>query len=280
MKIINKEKLHKAGQDRFLSEYNYAVYEYYRSAKIIKELDNENIPYNDAKVLDDGCGSGGISVSLGEECKMAVGIDIAPRFEETAMRLARELKIKNAFFIQSDGCALPFENDSFDLVISHSVIEHTDKPLKYLQEAYRVLKSGSILFLETPPYYSFEGTHLPKPALPIPFQLIMPRFLLYRFYLSISKRHPEFFRGGVKGSALLTNIKNGKKPEIEPLRKMKIGKLRRLIGKTGFEIKNEKLYYPKGFEKILPRFVIDSMTRFPLTRNFIVNTYKVFLIKK
>jgi ubiquinone/menaquinone biosynthesis C-methylase UbiE len=140
MKVIEKDKLQKTGRDRFLSDYHYALYEYYRSAKIIKELDNEKVAYKNAKILDDGCGSGGITVSLGEECKIAVGIDIAPKFKNTATKLTKELKIKNAFFLQSDGCALPFEKDTFDLIISHSVIEHTFEPLKYLKEAFRVLK--------------------------------------------------------------------------------------------------------------------------------------------
>jgi hypothetical protein len=78
---------------------------------------------------------------------------------------------------------------------------------------------------------------------------------------------------------LLSNIEKGNKPEIESLKKMKIGKLRRLFKKAGFDIKQEKLYYPTGFDKILPRFMISALTHFPLTRNFVVNTYKSFLIK-
>lgn len=279
MREINKPALEKAGKTRFESDYNYAVYEYQRSPKIIKELDNEGIDYRNSIILDDGCGSGGITVSLGEECKMAVGIDIAPKFEKTAVRLAKELKLKGAHFLQSDGCALPFSDDSFDLIISHSVIEHTDYPLKYLEEAFRILKNGGILFLETPPYYSFEGTHLPKPAVPIPFQLFLPRRVLYSLYLHISKKHPGFFRDGINGSALLTSIKKGKTPEMEPLNKMKIGKLLKYSKKAGFKVMKEKRYYPKGFNKIMPRFIISLMIKLPLTRNFVVNTYKLFLVK-
>jgi SAM-dependent methyltransferase len=271
--------LAKAGEDRFLSDYHYAVYEYYRSTKIIKEFDNEGIDYAKAVILDDGCGSGGITVSLGEESALAVGIDISPKFKDAAVKLSDELKINRAKFIQSDGCALPFKNSVFDLIISHSVIEHVNDPLNYLQEACRILKPGGILFLETPPYYSFEGTHLPKPAFPIPFQLFIPRTALYRIYLFIGKRWPEFFRDGRKGSALLCGMERGEHPRLEELNKMKIGKIRRLVGKTQFSISREKLYHPCGFDKIFPGFIISFLKWLPLTRNFVVNTYKIFLLK-
>jgi SAM-dependent methyltransferase len=279
MKKIDKELLTKAGKDRFLSDYHYAVYEYYRSTKIIKEFDIEGIDYAKAMILDDGCGSGGITVSLGEESALAVGIDISPKFKDAAVKLSNELKIDRAKFIQSDGCALPFKNDVFDLIISHSVIEHVNDPLNYLHEACRILKPGGILFLETPPYYSFEGTHLPKPAFPIPFQLFIPRTALYRIYLFIGKRWPGFFRDGRKGSALFCGMERGERPRLEELNKMRIGKIRRLVGKTQLSISSEKLYHPSGFDKIFPGFIISFLKRFPLTRNFVVNTYKIFLLK-
>jgi SAM-dependent methyltransferase len=279
MKTIDAKMLAKTGKDRFLSDYHYAVYEYYRSAKIIKEFDNERIEYAEAIILDDGCGSGGITVSLGEESALAVGIDIFPRFKNAAVKLSRELKLNRAKFIQSDGCALPFKSDVFDLIISHSVIEHVNDPLNYLREACRILKPGGFLFLETPPYYSFEGTHLPKPAFPIPFQLFIHRNALYKIYLFFGKRWPGFFRDGKKGSALFCGMSRGESPRLEELNKMKIGKIRRLVGKTRFSISSEKLYHPRGFDKILPGFIISFLKWFPLTRNFVVNTYKIFLIK-
>jgi len=279
MKTIDKELMTKAGKDRFLSDYHYAVYEYYRSTKIIKEFDSEGIDYAKAVILDDGCGSGGITVSLGEESALAVGIDISPKFKDAAVKLSDELKINRAKFIQSDGCALPFKNGVFDLIISHSVIEHVNDPLNYLHEACRILKPGGLLFLETPPYYSFEGTHLPKPAFPIPFQLFIPRTVLYRIYLFIGKRWPEFFRDGRKGSALFCGMEKGEHPRLEELNKMRIGKIRRLVGKTQFSIYNEKLYHPSGFDKIFPSFIISFLKWLPLTRNFVVNTYKIFLLK-
>ncbi|MDR1086020.1 MAG: class I SAM-dependent methyltransferase [Deltaproteobacteria bacterium] len=54
-------------------------------------------------------------------------------------------------FVQGDGCNLPFESDSFDLVFSSAVIEHVgnfERQLAFLRECYRVSKK--YVFLTTP----------------------------------------------------------------------------------------------------------------------------------
>ena len=45
-----------------------------------------------------------------------------------------------------DGKIMPFESDSFDVVISTEVLEHVPNPDAYLIEVKRVLKPGGIFF--------------------------------------------------------------------------------------------------------------------------------------
>lgn len=45
---------------------------------------------------------------------------------------------------------LPFSDDSFDFVFHQDVLEHTEKPYRFLSEQYRVLKKGGLLFVGTP----------------------------------------------------------------------------------------------------------------------------------
>ncbi len=45
---------------------------------------------------------------------------------------------------------LPFQDQSFDLVFHHDVIEHVSKPFLFLSEQYRVLRPGGALILSTP----------------------------------------------------------------------------------------------------------------------------------
>lgn len=45
---------------------------------------------------------------------------------------------------------LPFQDQSFDLVFHHDVVEHVNSPFLFLSEQYRVLKPGGSLILSTP----------------------------------------------------------------------------------------------------------------------------------
>jgi 2-polyprenyl-3-methyl-5-hydroxy-6-metoxy-1,4-benzoquinol methylase len=46
---------------------------------------------------------------------------------------------------------LPFENQSFDNILTLETLEHVAKPLKYLQELCRVAKNNAVLVLSCPP---------------------------------------------------------------------------------------------------------------------------------
>ncbi|MBN2136109.1 MAG: class I SAM-dependent methyltransferase [Acidobacteria bacterium] len=277
MKKLDKKLLDEAGKIRFKSEYNYALFEYYRSPKLFNELDMEGIDYSGV-VLDNGCGSGGVAISFAEESEKVYALDIEPRFIGSGDKIAADKKIKNIEFIQGDGCDLPFEDNCIDLVLSHSVIEHTFKPLEYLKESYRVLKPGAIMFLETPPHYSFEGAHMPRLKKPIPMQLFLPRKFLYKFYIRTARRHPGWIKGGTDGSALLTDLANGKDLTMEKVDKMTIGRLRRLIKRSGFECLNERTYHPGFFDRF-PKPLLSFFKKSIITRNFVNNTYKAFLRK-
>ena len=49
-----------------------------------------------------------------------------------------------------DLCALPFANDSFDVVIANHVLEHVDDDSQALSEIFRTLSPGGVAVLQTP----------------------------------------------------------------------------------------------------------------------------------
>ncbi|MBF0244893.1 MAG: class I SAM-dependent methyltransferase [Planctomycetes bacterium] len=64
--------------------------------------------------------------------------------------------------IVADALSLPFEDDSFDFIVSEFVIEHISKPEKFCGEASRVLKSGGILYISYPfihPYHAYPNDY-------------------------------------------------------------------------------------------------------------------------
>lgn len=107
--------------------------------------------YTACRVLEVGCGRGGFATWLSKS---------APQFKITALdfsgaaiEIARETASAQGAvveFIQGDAQALPFESDSFDLVISCECMEHVPDPAKMACELARVLKPGGRLALTTP----------------------------------------------------------------------------------------------------------------------------------
>lgn len=50
--------------------------------------------------------------------------------------------------VQADGLDLPFRDDTFALVLSQAVLEHVTDPQRYVDEAFRVLRPGGVLWIE------------------------------------------------------------------------------------------------------------------------------------
>lgn len=92
------------------------------------------------KILEIGCGSGALAGSLVRWYPNAeiTGIDRDSEF----MRFAQEHE-KGVTFIEADIVALPFADESFDVLISNTVYEHIE-PTVFYKEQLRVLKPNGI----------------------------------------------------------------------------------------------------------------------------------------
>lgn len=63
--------------------------------------------------------------------------------------------------VVGDGHKLPFRDQTFDVVISISVLEHVNHPQKVVKEIHRVLKRGGYVFISVPflfPFHASPGT--------------------------------------------------------------------------------------------------------------------------
>ena len=92
------------------------------------------------KILEIGCGSGALAGSLVRWYPTAeiIAIDRDGEF----IRFAKEHET-GVSFIEADIAALPFANESFDVVISNTVCEHIEHSVFY-KEQMRVLKPNGI----------------------------------------------------------------------------------------------------------------------------------------
>lgn len=95
-------------------------------------------------LLDIGCGTGYLIDMLSKSHKAAyTGLDLSDKMLE----MANAKQIQNAAFVEGRSDALPFEDNSFDVITCSQSFHHYPDTDKALQEAYRVLKPGGLYLL-------------------------------------------------------------------------------------------------------------------------------------
>jgi SAM-dependent methyltransferase len=101
------------------------------------------------RVLEIGCGGGGLLRLLREHGAAAVGVDTLDVALELAKRWGGSSGGLMFIRIDSDG-ALPFRDDSFDVIMGQHVVEHLTDVGAVLCEWKRLLAPGGRLVLATP----------------------------------------------------------------------------------------------------------------------------------
>ena len=134
------------------------------------------------KILEIGCGSGGISHYFATHPSIAC--------EVTAVDVQDNRRVHGNYkYIDVHSIELPFDNSYFDIVITNHVIEHVgDKPeqLGHLKEIHRVLKEDGKGYLAVPnrwmviePHYRLAFLSWLPRVLRTPYLRVMGRGQLY-----------------------------------------------------------------------------------------------------
>jgi SAM-dependent methyltransferase len=97
----------------------------------------------ESRVLDLGCGRGGVVELFWREVKVAAGLD--PDTASLAGHRAPGMPV-----IRGVGEGLPFVSESFDLIVCLWVLEHLKEPLTTIREVQRVLRPGGHFVFVTP----------------------------------------------------------------------------------------------------------------------------------
>ena len=275
VRTIDERAIQAHADVRFRSEFDYALFEYYRSAKVMAFLERAGIPVR-GRVLDAGCGGGGMPLSLAEEAALVVGIDPAPRFQDAGVRLARERGQRNLAFAQADGMALPFRGRTFDLVLSHAVIEHVADAALYLRECARVLTPGGHMFLSTAPYLSFAGAHLPRLKLQLPLHLVIGRRAAFATFCFLARHAPWTLKEPADENSFIKAARRGEIKGDDLLEKVRVQRLRRQIAAAGLRIVREELHVT-GTVRRMPAPLARWLRESALTQDALISNMEYVL---
>lgn len=277
MRQIQESLIKQHADHRFRSEYDYALFEYYRSAKVFAHLDQVGGRVA-GRILDAGCGGGGMPLSFAEEADFVVGIDLVNRFGHAGVRLARERGVPNLRFLQADGQALPFASAAFDWVFSHAVIEHVADAPRYLRECARVLQPGGAMYLSTAPYLSFAGAHLPRLKVPVPLHLLVGRRLSFATFRFLA-RHAEWtLREKADENSFIKIARRNERKSDDLLELVRLRRLRAQVKNAGFRIVDEDLYMTGTFRR-LPSPVRRWLRESRLTQDIVIGHVQYLLAR-
>ena len=105
--------------------------------KIMNKFTNLNLSN---KILDAGCGTGGVISRINKDEKLIIGSDTS--LESLVWGRKRDRIING---VQASITSLPFRDETFDITLSNEVLEHVEDDLAALKELCRVTKHRIII---------------------------------------------------------------------------------------------------------------------------------------
>lgn len=101
-----------------------------------------NLPGEIGNILDLGCGTGMFLRELSSRAGFVVGVDASPEMLEVA-----RCRVGKAELVLADADALPFTDESFDAVVSVTLLQNMPDPAKTVGEVARVLRPSGVVVL-------------------------------------------------------------------------------------------------------------------------------------
>ena len=142
-KVYNKDYF--SGKTSFFYKLGYGNFQKFYFDNLFKSIDSYVTKKTSGKVLDVGCAYGFMLEKFPDSFDK-FGVDVS----EYAIRVAKKRLPSIAFTVSNIEDELPFQEETFDIVICNDVLEHLENPAVALKNIKRVLKKGGILYINTP----------------------------------------------------------------------------------------------------------------------------------
>ena len=158
-------------------------------AKVVERY----VALDGAKVLEIGSGFG-TNIAVWQRYLNVDAYGVEPEGEgfdggyEASQLLLAANGIEATRVIRACGERLPFPDESFDVVYSANVLEHTSDPATVLAEAVRVLRPGGTLHFEIPNHLSYFEGHYMVLSPPLVHRAVLP------WWVRLLGRDPAFSR--------------------------------------------------------------------------------------
>ncbi|MHC4166390.1 MAG: class I SAM-dependent methyltransferase [Planctomycetota bacterium] len=166
------------------------------------------------RVLEIGCGIGSVVFKLSEQGYDVVGTDISGEAISYGLK-----KYENIRLEVQPAEALPYEDESFDVVLSFDLFEHIAATNTHLSEVRRVLRGGGYYLFQTPNKYSNAV-----------YETLWTRSLQWRRY------HPSLHSPGQLRRRLAKHGFEARFIKMNPINEFTIKKLQKL-GPIGYVFK-------------------------------------------
>ncbi len=126
----------------------YTVSQVHRASAGLAELIRLAAPVSGARALDIATGTGFAALTVAPRCRRVIGLDLTLGMMNEARRLAGERGVSNLLFCLGDAEAVPFRDNTFDIVTCRLASHHFPDLPKAFSEMARAVKPGGRVVLE------------------------------------------------------------------------------------------------------------------------------------
>ena len=183
---------------------------------IIAEIMEEHIPFSGCKVLDLGCGEGGVAIAFALKGAAVTALDVSPDRIERMKVWSKEHGVVVEGVVAS-ALETGLAPNQYDIVICNDFMEHVAQPQLLAYEIERLLKDGGYFYLSVQNRLSLSGV-MSDPHTRLFGLTWMPRWLAKIYAVKIRRRTESYSVYVIPTHNFLNRIFNKTRVKLSPIR--------------------------------------------------------------